>query len=356
MRELYVVAVSEDGRHVELAASKGAAKGSHRVKLDARLVSAVRGDLGTHTADLSPKEIQARLRAGESVEKIATSAGMAVTRVERFAGPVTGEMARMIDEARDAHVVRGRLGRSAVPLGKAVDRMLAEHAKPDSDVWTTYREDDGRWRVQVAWVGRGRAKTAAWFYEPHNKVLEAVDAASGALGHVDANPQAPRRTPKRATPAAPAKKAPAKKAPAKKAAANKAPTKRAGKPAAAKKAPAKAAAVKKAAKKAPAKAAAVKKPVAKRPTTAKKPVPKPVATKPVAKKSAAKQAPKSRPVVKARRLQVVPDPPAKKLSAKPTPKAAPKPTVADQREGVKSRASVPAWADVLLGTTPSNDQ
>ena len=76
MRELHVVAVSEDGRHVVLAASKGAAKGTYRVRLDARLISAVKGDLGVHDADLSPKEIQARLRAGESVEKIAKSAGI----------------------------------------------------------------------------------------------------------------------------------------------------------------------------------------------------------------------------------------------------------------------------------------
>ena len=294
MRDLHVVAVSEDGRHVLLGPTKG--KASHRVRLDARLVAAVRGELGTPTGELSPKEIQARLRAGESAEQIATAAGMALTRVERFAGPVAGEMARMIDEARDGFVVRGRLGRSAVALGKAVDAALADHAKPESVAWTTRREDDGRWRVQVAWFSRGKTRQAAWWYEPHARSLDAVDPASAALGHVDPNPAPPRRTAKKAAPAP----APAPE---------------------------------------------------KKPATARKPAP---AKKQAAAKKAAPRAaappPARKPVTGRPRLQVVPDPPAAKKAA-----AKAKPTVAEERDGVKARASVPAWADVLLGTTPTND-
>jgi hypothetical protein len=296
VRDLHVVAVSEDGRHVLLGLTKS--KASHKVRLDARLVAAVRGELDKPTGELSPKEIQARLRAGESAEQIASAAGMALTRVERFQGPVAGEMARMIDEARDGYVVRGRLGRSSVALGKAVDTALAEHAKPESVSWTTRREDDGRWRVQVAWFSRGKAREAAWWYEPHVKSLDAVDPASAALGHVDGNPAPVRRAAKKAAPApAPA---PEKK------------------PTAAKKA-------------APAKKQAA----------AKKPAPKAVAAKPARK-----------PIAPRPRLQVVPDPPV--VRKKAAPKA--KPTVAEERDGVKARASVPAWADVLLGTTPSNDR
>jgi len=93
VRELHVVSVSEDGRHVLLSARKAAA-GEFRVALDSRLAAALRGELprpGETTApviSLTPKEIQSRLRAGESSEQIAASAGVPVARVERFAGPV----------------------------------------------------------------------------------------------------------------------------------------------------------------------------------------------------------------------------------------------------------------------------
>jgi hypothetical protein len=331
VRELHVVAVSEDGRHVLLGATKNASKGTYRVRLDARLVSAVRGDLGaSHDQDLSPKEIQARLRAGESAEQIARSAGMPITRVERFAGPVAGERLNMIEGAREAFVVRGRLGRSTQPMGRAVDAALGA-AEPS---WTARREDDGRWFVQVSWTARGRSRTASWRYEPHERSLEAADPASAALGHVESEHE-PRRTAKKpaSAPAEPTRKPAAKKAVKKaaKAPAKKAPTKATKKPAA--KPAAKKAAPKKPAK-APAKktlkkAAPTKKVVKKAPAKAK------AAAKPVASKAAPKPA---RP-----RLQVVPDPPRKQVRA------------ADERDGVKSRASVPAWADVLLGTTP-NDQ
>jgi hypothetical protein len=140
VRELHVVAVSEDGRHVVLAARRGTSKGGFKVALDATLAAAVRGDLprpgDEEVPDLSPKEIQSRLRGGESAEKIARSAGVPVTRVERFSGPVQGEMARMIDGARSAYVVRGRLGRSAVDLGTAVDAAL--HAGGADDEGTDW--------------------------------------------------------------------------------------------------------------------------------------------------------------------------------------------------------------------------
>lgn len=319
MRELHVVALSEDGRHLVLGPSK--TKGSHRVRLDARLLAAVRGELGAeHDHDLSPKEIQARLRAGESAEQIARSAGMALTRVERFAGPVAGEMARVVEQAREAFVVRGRLGRSAVPLGKAVAAALA----PDPGTWTTYRADDGRWRVQVAWTARGRARTAAWWFDPHTRLLDAVDPASAALGHVGDQPAAPRRTASK-----PARPAPAKKAAAAKPARAKAAVPAKAKPgkakAAAKAAPAKAAK----AKPAPTKAAPA------RPSPARRPAAKPA--------KAAAKAPRPR-------LRIVPDP------APTLPRAPAKRSASDEREGVRARASVPGWADVLLGTTPSGEK
>lgn len=355
MRELHVVALSEDGRHLVLGPSKGSTKGSHRVRLDARLLAAVRGELGAeHGNDLSPKEIQARLRAGESAERIAASAGMALSRVERFAGPVAGEMARVIEQAQEAFVVRGRLGRSAVPMGKAVAAALA----PAVGTWSTFREDDGRWRVQVAWTARGRARTAAWLFDPHGRLLDAVDPASAALGHVGDQPASPRRTASRPSRPAPAKAAaPAPRGSAQAAA----PAPRASakatkaKPAKAAVAKASAAAAKPAAK---AKRAAAKPPApvkAVKPAKAAKataparrtPAPKPAA-KP-APKAAAKPA-KSQAKAPRPRLRVVPDP-------VPVIQPAPvKRSSADEREGVRARASVPGWADVLLGTTPSGEK
>lgn len=319
MRDLHVVAVSRDGRHVVLAGTKGATTGTYRVRLDARLVAAVRGELSDDepAVALTPKDIQARLRAGETAEHIAESAGIAVTRVERFAGPVAGEMARMVAEAREAFSLRGRRGPSAVRLGAAVAEALGEPG-----AWSARREDDGRWRVAVTWHARARTREAAWRYDPARKELTPVDPASAALGHVDA--AAPRRTAARPAKAA---KPPEPTAPAKPA--------RPAKAAAPAKTPAKAA-VKTAAK-----------------TAVKTPTPKAAAP---ARPAAPAKAP-----TKAPRAKAAPRTPAPARAARPrlrvVPDAAARGAVtADERDGVKGRASVPAWADVLLGTTPGGER
>jgi hypothetical protein len=326
VRELHVVAVSEDGRHVLLAGQRGATKGGFRVALDDRLSAALRGDLPRpgeaepHPSELTPKDIQARLRAGESAASIAASAGVPVARVERFSGPVQGEMARVIDAARSSYLVRGRLGRSAVALGAAVDAAIAlsPSLREDGTDWSTRREEDGTWLVTVTWFARKRSREASWRYDPTTKAVSAADPASAALAHVDpeAAGRAPRRRPAADQPV-PAKKPAAKKPAAKKAAATKAPAK---------------------------KAAATKAPVTK---SAARPVTKPV-TKAAVKKAAAAPAKAVKPAparkAPARAVRVVPDPEPK-----------PARTAAD-RDGVKTRVSVPGWADVLLGTSPGGDR
>jgi hypothetical protein len=351
VRELHVVSVTEDGRHVVLAGKAGATKGGFRVALDDRLSAAVRGDLPRPGEPdrgqlITPRDIQSRLRSGESAEQIALSAGVPVSRVERFSGPVQGEMARIIDAARECHLVRGRLGRSVVPMGVSVDSVLAltPSYEPERTQWATRREDDGSWLVTVSWYARARTRTASWSYEPTNRTLTALDPASAALGHRDTEelvrPRATVRAAKPATRRAAPKKPAAKKAAAKKAAPKKPAAKKpAPKKTPAKKAPAKKSAVKKApatkapAKKAPAKKAPVKKVPAKKAPTRMS------SAKAPAKKATVTKAPASRRTG-GRVLRAVPDPaPRAKKAAKPA----------------KARASVPGWADVLLGTSPGDD-
>ncbi|MCW2543433.1 MAG: putative DNA-binding protein [Frankiales bacterium] len=326
MRDLHVVAVSEDGRHVVLAGRPGAKTGGFQIALDERLAAAVRGELTRPGEELpgialTPRDIQTRLRAGETAEDIAQAAGVPVARVLRFSGPVQGEMALVIEEARACRLVRGRLGASAVPLGEAVDDALAAGgAAPESVEWTTRRDEDGTWVVNVTWFARARVRSAGWRYDPVGKNVSANDPGSAALGHRDSDtPPVPRR---RALPPPPktpkprkANKAQAKKAPAKKAPAKRAPAKKAVKKAAP-------------AKKAPAKRAPAKK----------------AAAKPSAKKAPAKKAARRRPAVAAprpkRALSVVPDPPRRGRT---------------KTAAVGSRASVPGWADVLLGTSPGGE-
>jgi len=243
VRELHVVALSEDGRHAVLATTPDAGRGGFRLALDDRLAAALRGELnrpGDTTergSDLSVKDIQNRLRAGESADDIARSAGLPLARVERFAGPVLSERARMIDRARAAHVSGGRRGPSLLPLGEAVDAALDASfgMRQDSVEWSTRRDDEGRWVVSVSWVARARSRTASWTWHPASRVLTAADPASAAMGHSGPALRSPAQ-PKTAT-----RKAAATKTAPRKAAATKAAPRKAAPAAATKTAPTKAA-------------------------------------------------------------------------------------------------------------------
>lgn len=402
MRQLHVVALSEDGKSVLLATSKTAKAGTFSLPLDAKLAKALRGDLPrpgereVRDIGVSPKEIQARLRAGESPQQIADSAGVPVARVDRFAGPVLSERERIIEEARAAFVTRNRRGLSQLPLGDAVDAALAETSglRADSVTWTARRLESGHWLVQVSFVARARTRTASWVYEPHVRSVTASDSASAALGHVGEEPG-----PRRSAPAAAPRRAASTRPRARKAARAARP-----KPVAKKAAPvAKKAVVKKSA---PAARKAATKPVAKRSApVANKAVPKktaPVTTKAraaartaapaptrvakaappatAAKKPATRSTPQrtlrrsaaaeelgATPVVKwgppvepagPPNLRVVPAPepdPVAPPEPEPVVEAAAEPAAAvptSKRRAAGERAHVPDWADVLLGATP----
>ena len=214
MRELHVVALSSDGKHLVVTPTKGSLKGAYLLPVNARLRKALNGELNPKPAKpepepaleqpppkppaesrLSPREIQARLRSGQPPERVARAAGVPVDRVTRFYGPVLSERALVIDAAHEGVVTRARLGESKAPLGAAVSANLAAKgaAPPAADDWTAYRRADGAWVVVLTVAGRGKPRRAEWSWQPATKTLTALDPYAAALGHVDRPIPRPRR-------------------------------------------------------------------------------------------------------------------------------------------------------------------
>ncbi|HTR69905.1 MAG TPA: septation protein SepH [Mycobacteriales bacterium] len=241
MRQLEVVAVSDDGDFVLLAGSEEAVRATHQLRIDNRLRSAIRGQLETdkdrRESELTPKEIQARLRAGDAPEQIAQAARVSVSRVMRYAGPVISERERIIDQARAAVLHRSREPQPSLPLGEVVEKRLAATAglRADSVGWTARRRDDGAWIVVLAYTARGGSRTASWLWEPGNRELTSLNALATRLGGAPV-PAGDRRHGASGARKAAAKKTPARK-PAKKGGAKKATTS-AGRGTAARSAPA----------------------------------------------------------------------------------------------------------------------
>jgi hypothetical protein len=188
MQELRFVAVSEDGRYAVLAVPGRSAR--YTLPIDERLRAVALGQTSRLVqyeieveSPLRPKEIQARIRAGETVEEIADAAGIAVERVRWFEGPVLAERAYAADQAQRASVRRQGDAAPSTPgplLGEIVtERLKAFGSDPEDAQWDAKKRDDGSWQVQLTFISGGRLHVAEWVFDPRRRhVLPADDNAA----------------------------------------------------------------------------------------------------------------------------------------------------------------------------------
>jgi hypothetical protein len=185
MQELRFVAVSEDGQYAVLGVPGRSAR--FTLPIDERLRAVALGQTSRLAqyeieveSPLRPKEIQARIRAGETVEEIADAAGIAVERVRWFEGPVLAERAYVADQAQQASVRRQGDATPGPRLGEIVaERMKIFGAEPDDAQWDAKKRGDGSWLVQLTFITGGRLHAAEWIFDPRRRhVLPADDNAA----------------------------------------------------------------------------------------------------------------------------------------------------------------------------------
>jgi len=188
MRSLRLVALSDDGEHLVLAAdAPDPTDDDERFELpiDDHLRSLLGGGGRTPEQpapatgqDLPPREIQARIRAGETPEQVAHSSGTRVERIMRFAHPVLQERARVAEQARDARV-RLSEGTPSVPLEQFMaERLRLLGADLDAVRWDAHRTEDGTWHVRAAWRAGHKSGTTRWSYDIPARTVTPIDATT----------------------------------------------------------------------------------------------------------------------------------------------------------------------------------
>lgn len=109
---------------------------------------------------LSPRDIQARIRSGESADDVARIAGVPVDRVLRYAGPVLQERAMLAQHARRTRLKNSDRGAT---LADVVDGRLAQHGVEAEKIsWDAFRRDDGTWRIVATWPSGKATAQAVW--------------------------------------------------------------------------------------------------------------------------------------------------------------------------------------------------
>ena len=181
MRPVRFVALSEDGQALVLADEVGRLLAlplddringalHHEAPHGGSAVTVMTSDM---TASLSPRDIQARIRSGESAEDVARVAGVPVDRVLRYAGPVLQERAMLAQHARRTRL---KTSDSGAALAEVVDSRLAQHGIDAEKIsWDAFRRDDGTWRIVATWPSGKATAQAIWDLDKARQVVSPHD-------------------------------------------------------------------------------------------------------------------------------------------------------------------------------------
>ena len=177
MHDLQLVGVHNDGEHLVLTGGDGQ---RYRVRIDEPLRAAVRrdrarlGQLQIQTeGGLRPKEIQARIRAGETAETVAERSGLPLEHVRRYEGPVLAERQHVAVLAR-------RLPARQVPDRPPFDdlvseRLTARGVAADAATWDAWRREGSTWTVQLSFRAGSKDRVAQWTFDVQRSHLEPLD-------------------------------------------------------------------------------------------------------------------------------------------------------------------------------------
>src|ERR1700755_2192317 len=191
MQELRFVAVSEDGQYAVLGVPGRSAR--FTLPIDERLRAVALGQTSRLAqyeieveSPLRPKEIQARIRSGETVEEIADAAGIPVERVRWFEGPVLAERGYVAEQAQNASVRRQGDSTPGPRLGDIVgERLIELGADPEDAQWDSRKLGDGSWQVQLAFRAGGRLHIAEWLFDPRRRHVAPADDNAARLSLPD---------------------------------------------------------------------------------------------------------------------------------------------------------------------------
>jgi hypothetical protein len=119
---------------------------------------------------LRPKEIQDRIRAGETADEIADAAGIPPDKIRRFEGPILAERQYQAEQARRATIPGHSDSGPGPRLGDIVaERLTRAGAAPEAAEWDSRKRPDGTWQVQLSFSIGSRQGRAEWVYDPRRR-------------------------------------------------------------------------------------------------------------------------------------------------------------------------------------------
>lgn len=131
---------------------------------------------------LSPREIQARIRGGESLEDVAEAAGVPADQIEPFAAPVLAEREHVLGQALGCPVRRTGESSSARELRHVAADGLRRGGIDEDDVrWDAWRNPERQWIVVARFSEDETQREARFRFDLRSRFSIAQDDLARAL-------------------------------------------------------------------------------------------------------------------------------------------------------------------------------
>lgn len=182
MSDLKLIGRSEDGSELELKDQEGA---TYTLRISDHLRSLVNqprlvavSSPNDQTQVVTVKEVQARLRSGESADSLMRTTGWSAEKIEKFSGPIMQERAYIIELALAANLTKEK--HSPTLATATIAQLSPRGVDMDLIEWNTWRKEDGSWNIILMYpLKDGGQGEANWNFELASRTLEAED--DGAL-------------------------------------------------------------------------------------------------------------------------------------------------------------------------------
>ena len=187
MNDLRLTGKSEDGTHLSLVDGDG---NNFSLRISDTLRATINqprlASVPVHGEAISVKEIQRRLRTGESVEQVAREGSTTVEKVERFSGPIMQEREYILDRAREL-IMRKDAYRSDMTFADIVNAKLTPRGVDTDEIsWNTWRLPNGIWHIELNFPNRDGSGVATWSFDMARRALSATDSNGAWLIDEDA--------------------------------------------------------------------------------------------------------------------------------------------------------------------------
>jgi len=178
MSELRLSGKNNEGTHLTLVDNDGA---EYVVRISDTLRATVNqprlASVPAQGEDLtiSVKEIQRRLRAGDTPEVIAREGNTTVDKVARFSGPILQEREYILSQARSAGLRKDATRLDISFLDAVIGKLVPRGVDADDLSWNTWRLPDTTWHIELHFPNRDGNGVASWNFDTSRRTINPTD-------------------------------------------------------------------------------------------------------------------------------------------------------------------------------------